>query len=429
MDESMDVNPSMNPIPPRTKKYQESSSGPWIVFFRRISKPLNILQINKGLTSRYSSIKEIIKINNDKIRVVVNNLKHANDIVSSEHFIKEYKVYIPSKDVEIDGVVTEASLSVDDLLKHGVGRFKNSMLEGVKILECKQLYSVVHEEGKKVYRPSDSFRVTFAGSALPSHVYVDKIRLPVRLFVPNVMNCTNCKKFGHTATYCSNKPKCIKCEGPHKDNDCNKEIEKCIYCGNSPHDDISVCTAFKVHKDKIKLSLKARSKRTYAEMLKTVIDVPPLETENGFSNLEEPEDSDSDENSEGNSFITTQGSVKRKKSSSKLPKKTPKISSSKKDPRVKQKKSKPKTVPPGLSNSQTNPGSSTEKDNNPVGSISQPPTGLLKFSEIVEWIFSAFNISEPIKTLIMAFLPIARTFLKQLSAQWPIVSGFVSFDG
>ena len=103
-------------------------------------------------------------------------------------------MYVPSREVEIDGVVSDSSLTCDDLLKYETGRFENPALPPVKILECKQLYSVLVDGDKEVYSPSDSFRVTFARSALPSHAEIDRVRLPVRLFVPQVMNCLNCKQ-------------------------------------------------------------------------------------------------------------------------------------------------------------------------------------------------------------------------------------------
>ncbi|XP_058449263.1 cytochrome P450 4C1-like [Malaya genurostris] len=90
-----------------------------------------------------------------KLRVVVTDLKQANDIASNEIFTREYRVYVPSRMVEIDGVVREESLTVEDLMKDGIGRFKNVDLQPVKILECKQLHSKSAQDGK--YYPSDSF--------------------------------------------------------------------------------------------------------------------------------------------------------------------------------------------------------------------------------------------------------------------------------
>ena len=138
---------------------------------------MNVIQLSRDLTTRYSAVTDITKVRPNKLRVSVASLKQANEIVASELFTREYTVYVPSHEVKIDGVVSESSLTCDDLLKCGINRFKNPALPPVKILECKQLYSVSVAGDKKVY--SDSFRMTFAGSALPSHVEIDSARPPV----------------------------------------------------------------------------------------------------------------------------------------------------------------------------------------------------------------------------------------------------------
>ncbi|XP_055549966.1 uncharacterized protein LOC129732771 [Wyeomyia smithii] len=225
---------TVSSIPSRVKLYPDGSTGSFVVYFRpKIgpkSKPLNIIQISKDLESHFKSIIEISKVRPNKLRVVVKDLTQANKIATSEFFTREYHVYVPARDVEIDGVVTDSSLSSEFLLEDGVGYFKNTSIPTVKILDCQQLRSVFFVEGKKIYSPSDSFRVTFAGSALPSHISIHIVLVPVRLYIPRVMNCTNCKQLGHTSAYCCNKSRCGKCGGNHLDDSCNQENNSCYYC-------------------------------------------------------------------------------------------------------------------------------------------------------------------------------------------------------
>ena len=74
------------------------------------------MQISRDLTARYSAVTDISKVRANKLRVSVANLKQANGSVASELSTREYTVYVPSRKVEIDGVVNEESLTCDDLL-------------------------------------------------------------------------------------------------------------------------------------------------------------------------------------------------------------------------------------------------------------------------------------------------------------------------
>ena len=415
----------------RVKAYPDDSIGPYVVFFRPIKKPLNTIQIGKDLAKQFSDVTEITKVRPNKLRVIVNSLKQANQIAKHETFTKEYRVYIPARDVEIDGVVTEKNLSAKDLLEYGVGCFKNPVLQKVKILDCKQLRSASIEDGKKTFLESDSFRVTFAGSALPNYILLDRVRLPVRLFVPRVMNCQKCKQLGHTATYCCNKARCSKCEGDHEEKTCEKNSSKCLYCGESPHD-LSACPTYKQREEKIKRSLKERSKRSFADMLKRT---EPSSPGNIFTLLPTDEGI-SDDPVAGCSYALQDRSRKRRNSNSpSLSRKGRKVSSNglPNTPKGSGER-KPKQTPPGPYQKKSNqeypplPGTPKIPGFRFQDAEKNLQTGFLKFSDIVDWILNTFNITDPLKSLLFAFLPTVKTFLKQLTIRWPLLSAIVSFD-
>ena len=425
------------PIEPskRVKVYPEGSTGPWVVFFRPKGKALNIMQISKDLAKHFSAVTEIFKVRPDKLRVTVSCLKQANAIAGYELFTREYRVYVPARVVEIDGVVTDAGLTVEDVIKFGSGRFKNSNIQPVKILDCKHLHSVSLDNGEKKYTPSDSLRVTFAGSALPSFIDVNRVRLPVRLFVPRVMNCLKCKQLGHTATHCSNKVRCGKCGENHEDSACSKDTARCLYCGETPHE-LSSCPAYKLRGEKIKRSLKERSKRTFAEILKKTA-ATDLISPNPFEALSTDEPGN-DDPLEGSSTYYPGESRKRKNTSSpQLPRKGTKTFSSglTNTPNSQSAEVKPKQTPPGFVNFNSLkefpalPGTVKTPTVSSLEPEIEPESGLLNFSDIVDWIFTTFNITDPLKSFLLAFLPTVKTFLKQLTAKWPLLAAIVSFDG
>ena len=94
---------------------------------------------------------------------------------------------------------------------------------------------------------------------------------------------------------------------------------------------------------------------------------------------------------------------------------------------------KPKQTPPGLANSKSQKEfpALPETSETPVVPFAHPVdetnSELVKFSDIVDWIPDTFNVPDPIKVFLTAVLPTVRTFLKQLTAQWPLLAAIVSF--
>ncbi|XP_062557859.1 uncharacterized protein LOC134222710 [Armigeres subalbatus] len=200
---------------------------------------LNKLQIAKDLAKSFRGIEEVNAPSRNKLRITVSDREQANKIAACELFLREYHVYIPSREVEVAGVVTEPYLSCVDIKSLGAGGFKNRAVPAVQVIDVRQMNRVSSDGTKKT---SDSYRVTFSGSALPDYLVIGKLRLPVRLYVPSVMHCTKCQQIGHTETYCCNKPRCSKCGEQHQEGPCSTE-QKCTCCGEAPHD-LSSCPRF-----------------------------------------------------------------------------------------------------------------------------------------------------------------------------------------
>lgn len=427
-------NPAQSSAALRHKAYPDDSKGPWVVFFRPKQKPLNINQIEKDLFKRYSSVTDILKVRPDKLRVTVGNRRQANEIVACELFTLEYRVYIPCRDVEIEGVVTEASMTRDDFIQNGVGVFKNPTLPEVKILDCIRMHSSSLVGTKKTYTLSDSFRMTFSGSALPDYVKVGRVRIPVRLFVPKVMHCTKCKQLGHTADFCGNKPRCDLCGEKHTEGPCHTP-PKCVYCSGTPHA-LSDCPKYKQQGEKLKRSLKARSQRSFAEILKTFNPLPriiPSNDSNSFNLLPLDEDDSDTEAGEGSHFVFKGSSRKRARNVQQQPKKAARVDSQATLEKSRGRGNAPKGPPPGFKSFDFNkdfprlPGSSKTPD---VPVLEPEQSGaMFTLSGIVDSILDVFNISDPLRNIISMMLPILKTLLKQLASKWPLLASFVSFDG
>ncbi|XP_022819417.1 uncharacterized protein LOC111351629 [Spodoptera litura] len=99
-----------------------------------------------------------------------------------------------------------------------------------KILSIKRLKRISLNE---IWVDSETVRLCFEGSTLPSYVYAYGCRFKVNPFVFPVTQCTGCWKFGHYLKYCPTKIKiCPKCGGQHEN--CEIKDYVCLNC-KGPH--------------------------------------------------------------------------------------------------------------------------------------------------------------------------------------------------
>ncbi|XP_062703654.1 uncharacterized protein LOC134286101 [Aedes albopictus] len=263
------------------------------------------------LKKSFRGILEVDSPSRDKLRVTVSDRDQANRIVNYELFTREYKTYLPSLEIECQGVVNDDSLTRASILS-GAGGFKNRAVPLVPVLDAVQMNKAQPDGSTK---PSKSIRVTFPGSALPSVLVIGLLRLPVRLYEPKVMHCEKCRQLGHTALYCSNKPRCGMCGEQHAEDPCNTE-PKCVTCGETPPHELSACPKYVEREKRSINSLKQRSRRSYAEMLKNIIPaaVPttqPPTNNNIFASL--PDDDQGSDAEGGVEYTVIETGTKRKR--------------------------------------------------------------------------------------------------------------------
>lgn len=52
------------------------------------------------------------------------------------------------------------------------------------------------------------------------HIYRALVTVEPRRKSRDILQCNNCQRYGHTKNYCRLDPRCVKCGGPHKHNNC-----------------------------------------------------------------------------------------------------------------------------------------------------------------------------------------------------------------
>lgn len=407
--------------PFRVKTYPSTYLGPFVVFFRKKEKPINVLLIASEVYKIYKSVKEIKKISLDKLRIVFGSRDDANALLESKLFFNSYRVYAPCDSCEINGIIYDESLECDKILNRGSGVFKNKAISPVKILDCVRLSKLTFTDKESSYSHSNCIKITFEGTVLPDYVVVDNVEFDVRLFYPKIMHCDRCLLFGHTSQFCSNKAKCSKCGGMHSSSECNKHSDVCIHCSKK-HNYLKECSVYIDHQKQFNLKIKNKNKLSYSQIVKSSDNIT---SDNIFAPLSHDVDSQ-DSNGDNNIFVY-KPPIKRKRNSKKS---NTNDGSSNPQPSTSYDVNFP---PMNIPNSPRNiPGfqkdsfTFSENKNNQNTNDSSQNNGNTNDSNsilnILEDLVEFLGINDFWKKLIKKLLPFLATFLEKLNSFGPLIS-------
>lgn len=188
--------------------------------------------LEKDFDLKYKGDRVIIKPSTKSdYQTIINALKSNN---------LEYHTYTPKEDKEPRLIVKNIPPNVtteevqQDLLK-----------QGLKVKKVTQMHKKTQGEGTEVNNRLlyPMFIATFDKNTtfteVNKHNKVCHCIVKWEKFrnVSGVTQCYNCQSFGHIATNCQRKSKCVKCGETHNTRDCKKTPEqppKCYNC-NSAH--------------------------------------------------------------------------------------------------------------------------------------------------------------------------------------------------
>lgn len=136
--------------------------------------------------------------------------------------------YIPSLLTEKKGVIRSVDTSY----------FETELLQIIKsdvvVKRVQRLNKVTRNENEVVHTPRQVVIVTFKGVKIPQYVFINRVRCPVDVYIPSVVQCFGCLRFGHIATQCKSKKRCRKCAAEVV-TDCAECDVWCVFCRNNNH--------------------------------------------------------------------------------------------------------------------------------------------------------------------------------------------------
>lgn len=206
----------------KLNKYRLSDAGPFIAHVQYIAAsnssdmhPMTVSQLINSVAGQ--DIKSVKKIGRGKILTEFYTAKAANSVIGHPKLReKKLEAFIPAFRVMRTGVVKDIPLDIceDDLL--------TAIETQVKIISVRRMNMKTRVDGTVQYIPSRTVLLRFEGQVLPDSVALYKMRLPVTPYIPRVIICYNCFRYGHIGEACKGKSRCIRCGETKHDN-----IENC----------------------------------------------------------------------------------------------------------------------------------------------------------------------------------------------------------
>lgn len=224
-------------------KYNQHDQGPYFVYVEHKDKSIGrLFPIRVGhylyINDKYkTSILDIKAIGRNRVKVVLNSRKAANDLVNHESLVKNNLIsYVPKFYTERKGIVK----MVDTY-------FSEEYLQGAidcdrQVLSVKRMYRrKTNESGEVEKIARQMVIVSFSGTTLPQCLRINGVNFPIEPYRYPVVVCGFCLRYGHTSTQCrSTKKRCKNCgSSNHVASDCESEESFCVYCRNCEHQSIS----------------------------------------------------------------------------------------------------------------------------------------------------------------------------------------------
>lgn len=206
----------------KDKKSKEDKSSIQIYLSSKDKMPKQFALAKILNDNNITGITQVKYIGLYKVRLTFENEADAMNLEKCEAIITlGWRIQSAMEKYTTHGVIRDIELEIseEEILKNV------TCPDPIKLISVKRLMRRT-ENGWSL---SESVRLCFLGSFLPTYIIVDSLKIKVVPYVFPVSQCSNCWKFGHTAKFCStNKVFCPKCGGNHQN--CEAKTFKCINC-------------------------------------------------------------------------------------------------------------------------------------------------------------------------------------------------------
>ena len=216
IDNAFDIGVLLKQI---NNRYDPDSAGPFLVYVFDLNPNKNIGNIHPlklGIKLFKSNIKltkgGLFKAGPKKFCLIFNSAGAANVFVSQQirEINPEWGAFIPDTGLFRVGVVDDipTDISNEDILE-GLSPFGTAA-----VVKIERLRKQIELQDESVEIGLSKIKIFFK-SSLPTHVDIFGALFKVHPFIPPVLRCFNCQRYGHGVNFCSSEARCYNCGGNH----------------------------------------------------------------------------------------------------------------------------------------------------------------------------------------------------------------------
>lgn len=203
--------------------------------FFELSKELAIITGPDSFSCKSTSSHLKLQLDTaDNYRKIIHFLKDNNAEYHTYQLKSDKAFRVVLRNLHPSTPVSEISAAIEEI-GHTVRKVTNIIHHQTKIPLPLFFVDLEIEENN-----SDIFDVT--------SILYTKIKVEEPHKQRQIPQCLNCQSYGHTKSYCSYTPRCVKCGGNHLSTSCSKSRETpatCALCNNNHPANYKGCTVYK----------------------------------------------------------------------------------------------------------------------------------------------------------------------------------------
>ncbi|KAI5731334.1 hypothetical protein M8J77_008389 [Diaphorina citri] len=223
---------------PKPFLYELNDEGPFVLFVQGSSgngieriHPMALGTLFKRLHPDINNkMERIFKNGKNRLKLVMKDRLSANILITSDKMKeKGFSCFIPKFLVTKQGIIKGVykELSEEEIKEECEVPYE--LKDKIRILSVKRF----NRKENELWVPSETVQLTFRAQTLPSYVTIHYVRCRVEPFIPKVLQCSKCLRYGHSFKFCkSTSGRCNMCgDESHETKDCSSPPPpKCVHC-------------------------------------------------------------------------------------------------------------------------------------------------------------------------------------------------------